>query len=210
MRLIGLAEQENKVALENEKPWWVGQFESEDHVREVFDNWIDLLRSTDGWDRARVIDLLAIISHYSDLDLYPFIFESLKHPSGGVRISAANALAECLSESLTEKGMARLLKVLEKDSNPHVQGAALDGLGRVSRDHQLQQFISLFLERIHDRNLDNIVRISAYTGLIYAFDREGEPNYHPFEISFSQPADEQIDWDWIDELSEQYLDKEED
>ena len=196
--------------MENEKPWWVGQFESEENVRKVFGEWKDLLNSTDAWDREKITDLLAIISHYSDLDLYPFIFESLKHPNASVRMRAASALARCLSRTLEEKGIARLLRVLEEDSDPHVRGAALSGLSWVSRNHQLRKFIHLFLEKIQDKNQDNAVRVSAYKGLINACNRGREPEYHTFNFRLNEPADEQIDWDWIDELSEQYGGKEAD
>lgn len=121
-----------------------------------------------------------------------------------MRIGAANSLGGYLSTSFDEKGLRKLLQTVEKDSDSHVQGAALDSLGRITREYQLWEYIPLFLKRIRDRNLDNVVRVSAYTALIHAFDRESETDTRTYNFSFDKPADEQIDWDWIEELSEEY------
>lgn len=201
---------ENGGDMENEKPWWAGRFESEEQVREVFKGWKDLLKSSVGWDEEKVVNLLAIINQYADLDIYPFITSCLDHSSSIVRLSATSALADHLSMSLKDEGIDKLRNLMQDDLDPHVRGVAAHGFGRIVSIQNVPGVISILLSMIRDSNEDNIVRVSAYKGIIYAFRKEGEPEYHPFNIRLNEPADEQIDWDWIDELTEKYVDNQDD
>lgn len=177
---------------------------TEEEAQRFLEQWREYAASDEFWNTTNVNKALRSLEDYPHLDALPFYLACLGHPDRFVRSDAIHALGSQIEHSPDAGNAGPLFRVLENDPHPHVRGAAAYTLGWLARIRGLPEVPSRLLSVVNDPQEDNFVRLDAYKGIIYLFDKEGDHRYHPFKIDYHQSAESQIDWEWIRELEQRY------
>jgi len=174
---------------------------NEEDARRFLKKWPDLINSVDSQVRAILSDALQVLEDYHQLDVVAFYLACLNHSDDLVRLAALHALTSRLERIKgSSEEIVAVFRVLNNDTNPIIRGGAAWCLGKIAHVNDIPGALSSLLTIVDNRNEHNRVRLDAYKGIIYLLNREGDPKYHPFNIRFDQPVDEQVDWNWIEEL----------
>ena len=173
-------------------------------VENFLKRWTDYIESDHPRDTTEIIKALSFLGTSPRSDSRSFIVASLSHPDASVRLTALYTMGSLINMGERYEDSVYLYDALENETNEVVLGSALAALGHVGHHHDTQKIMSVLLTWVLDQGRGEHARRGAYKGIIYCMCREGHPDFHTFDIDPNAPIEDQIDWQWIDELVDQF------
>jgi hypothetical protein len=145
--------------------------------------------------------IIALKRVYPDLDSLSFLIACASCSDSPIQLTALSALGDSLLHDPNPIGIKALFSAFRNETNPLVRGAALNSLGYVAHTHKIPRVKPLLLALINDRTESSKLRLNAYLGLIQLTGKTFyNSQFSDWKLSYDEPLDGQIDWEWIKEL----------